>query len=411
MSDLEKILVVHDYLVENVAYNWAVATGNSAAADQYVWDAYGPLVKGDAVCQGYTLAYKIFLDEFGIENTYANSDAMNHIWNVVKLDGYWYHIDVTWDDPTPNLVGSVGYSNFLRSDIGIAEAGHHGWDTAKTPACESAAYESGYIFNGAESHLYTDGGYFYYVTTEEEKQTIGGMEYTFTNYCVYKTQSLNVAGTKLCEKLSMGTPRGSYYPPGAFVWQDGKLYYPVNTLINIPDTENYTIGYINLMVYDYINNTNSGTELASFEFNRTASSDGKYGAGSDSVGIYYDPVDDAVKIETANYPGIVRYTYEIPDYPTEWDQADNDVAAILGVETKTDVVQIGVMLAEGEEGTLCAAFYIDGRMKGIQTFTLTKQGLNVVEFARESTPAGTTMKLFLINGTTSAPLCSSYPQN
>lgn len=79
------------------------------------------------VCQAYTLAYKAVCDRLGITSTTAVSSAMNHIWNMVNLGGEWYHVDVTWNDPTPDRKLFAHHKNFLRSDSGISSTGHHSW--------------------------------------------------------------------------------------------------------------------------------------------------------------------------------------------------------------------------------------------------------------------------------------------
>ena len=79
------------------------------------------------VCNAYCLAYLAVMNELGIECTYTSSEAMNHIWNLVKLDGYWYHVDVTWNDPISDMPLRACHSNLLLSDQGIAEAGHYNW--------------------------------------------------------------------------------------------------------------------------------------------------------------------------------------------------------------------------------------------------------------------------------------------
>lgn len=115
MTPLQIAMVLHDYLALNIHYNANVA--NHLPADNpQVYDVVGALINGDAVCQGYTLAYEMLLNEYGIENSTTSSDAINHIWNQVCLDGYWYNVDVTWDDPVPDLPGRVGHDQFLRTD-------------------------------------------------------------------------------------------------------------------------------------------------------------------------------------------------------------------------------------------------------------------------------------------------------
>ena len=32
----------------------------------------------------------------------GTADEIDHAWNLVELDGKWYHLDATWDDPMPD---------------------------------------------------------------------------------------------------------------------------------------------------------------------------------------------------------------------------------------------------------------------------------------------------------------------
>jgi len=79
------------------------------------------------VCQAYTLAYKAVLDRLGVTSTTAVSAQMNHIWNMAYVGGAWYHVDVTWNDPTPDTKLFAHHRNFLRSDSGISDTGHYSW--------------------------------------------------------------------------------------------------------------------------------------------------------------------------------------------------------------------------------------------------------------------------------------------
>lgn len=58
--------------------------------------AYGALVNGLAVCDGYTGAYNLLLKLEGIECSALFNDT--HIWTIAALDGQEFHIDVTWGD-------------------------------------------------------------------------------------------------------------------------------------------------------------------------------------------------------------------------------------------------------------------------------------------------------------------------
>ena len=110
MSDLDKIKAVHDYLVKNTTYYY----GYYDRAD-YHDHLKNILSNKIAVCQGYTVAFYVFMKELGIPCTLLTGNANNgngmedHAWNAVKIDGYWYFVDVTWDDPILN--GSSTYPN------------------------------------------------------------------------------------------------------------------------------------------------------------------------------------------------------------------------------------------------------------------------------------------------------------
>ena len=101
----DDIKMVHDYLVENIEYDTSLSQSN-------IYNVYGALVKGRAVCEGYARSFKYLMDELGIPctlvigtGTNSQGQTENHAWNYVQLNGTWYAIDCTWDDP----VSSTGY--------------------------------------------------------------------------------------------------------------------------------------------------------------------------------------------------------------------------------------------------------------------------------------------------------------
>lgn len=123
MSDLEKAIILHDYLAVTCEYDNENLINNTIPAASY--SAYGVLVNRIAVCQGYALAYKYLLNQVGIDCHMVNSDSMNHAWNMIKLDGQYYQVDVTWDDPVWDRTGRVAHTYMLRSDAAFAK--HSDW--------------------------------------------------------------------------------------------------------------------------------------------------------------------------------------------------------------------------------------------------------------------------------------------
>ncbi len=112
MSDFSKALVLHEYMCDNFIYDDSLEN----------YTMFELLRDGRGTCQAFTLTYMELLRRAGIESTYAYSNEIMHIWNVIRLDGAWYHVDVTWD----NIDGGVSHKNFLLTDREIVESGHKG---------------------------------------------------------------------------------------------------------------------------------------------------------------------------------------------------------------------------------------------------------------------------------------------
>lgn len=101
----DNIKMVHDYLIGNIEYDTTVSKSN-------IYNIYGAMIKGEAVCEGYARSFKYLMDALGIPCTLVigkgtNSEGMteNHAWNYVQINNQWYAIDTTWDDP----VSSTGW--------------------------------------------------------------------------------------------------------------------------------------------------------------------------------------------------------------------------------------------------------------------------------------------------------------
>lgn len=109
--DVINELTVHDYIVNNVRY---VLDRNSDSP------AYDALFNGSASCSGYTEVFQTLMDMAGISCIPVTGQAGgdNHIWNMVCLDGQWYHVDTTWDDPVGGD-GTVRHNYFNITDDDI----------------------------------------------------------------------------------------------------------------------------------------------------------------------------------------------------------------------------------------------------------------------------------------------------
>ncbi|MDD6489562.1 MAG: transglutaminase domain-containing protein [Clostridia bacterium] len=107
MSEYDREKYIHDTVLNYCEYKNGVTGSNDGW--QY-FSAYGALIDGQAVCEGYAKSMQILLAQLGIECYTISGDADNvgHMWNIVKLGGEWYHLDSTWDDTD----GTINYEYF-----------------------------------------------------------------------------------------------------------------------------------------------------------------------------------------------------------------------------------------------------------------------------------------------------------
>ncbi len=159
MNEMQIARACHDYLAQHMYYDFSYSKYN----------AYNALVEGTAVCQGYSLAYGAMLQKAGIAFDYTTSDVMNHMWNYVRIDNNWYHVDVTWDDPMEqeeapaDRKGFVSHRYFLNSDAKIGSEGakgHRGWVQGKS--CTSTVYDNEF-WQGNVSAIFRIAGKDYYL--------------------------------------------------------------------------------------------------------------------------------------------------------------------------------------------------------------------------------------------------------
>lgn len=204
-SDLEKALFYHDYLCIHFEYD------NDGG--ETIYDAYHMLTQKKGVCQAYTLLYNYLLKQEGIEGAFALSDAMNHIWNIVNINGKWYHTDVTWDDPLSDAAGRSCHYNFLRSDAGISSQNHYSWTADYS--CTAADYDSAF-WNVIDTPFVFGAGQWYCVDKdysaicECDVNTVSLRKVVYSIDCTWYTED----GT--------GIWSGIYSGIGLY---DGKIYF------------------------------------------------------------------------------------------------------------------------------------------------------------------------------------------
>ncbi len=140
MSDYDKLKYFHDYLIK---------TCESVVDTPYADTVYGALVCKKALCEGYAKAFSYLCNRAGIENAIVVGETtIDHMWNMVKLDGNWYHVDVTWDKPDAVILESypdlVVYQYFMITDS-VIENTHTINKTVYTPPRATSTIQNYFI--------------------------------------------------------------------------------------------------------------------------------------------------------------------------------------------------------------------------------------------------------------------------
>lgn len=174
-SDYEKMKYVHDYLIKTVTYDKVALKelnkSKQRTSNQQSHTAYGALVKGLAVCDGYSKAYQLIMNQLGIECELMVGDAGGpHAWNFVKLDGDYYWMDVTWDDfDLEDYPNTHSYWYFNVSDDDFTD--HKSEPMIMEPDCTQKMF-SFYEMEDAYMKTYSFDGFSDIVTKQNDKHSI-----------------------------------------------------------------------------------------------------------------------------------------------------------------------------------------------------------------------------------------------
>lgn len=238
MSDLEIALAYHDYLAADIVYdnsNYLAGT-----LPDTVYNIYGAFVKKKAVCQGYAEAFLYLMNRKQIPCGIATSSAANHAWNVIYLDGKWYHMDATWDDPVWDNLGRVSHSYFMISDSTLIAGDSKKADyVTNVPSgytyakALDSAYENGFWKN-CGTYMYPYQGNWYYLEAIKTGTSSSGTD-AYTKYQLVKYQYANGAKTVIRgpETAKWYASSGGYYTNqyGRLAGQAGTIYYSTPSTI------------------------------------------------------------------------------------------------------------------------------------------------------------------------------------
>lgn len=242
MTDLEKAIALHDYLVVTCEYDYDNYLSQTIPRASYT--SYGPLVNKKAVCQGYALAYKYLLQQCGITCYMVTSDSMNHAWNLIELDGEYYQVDTTWDDPAWDLLGRVRHNYMFLSDAAFGKNSsdrnaHSDWVVEKgvrdAGLTATATDFDNAFWVGVNTNLILIEDDYYYITNDSTLQKYDQSEKTASSVA------------SLGERWFVWGSSSSYYT-GAYTglsYDNGRLFFngTKNIYSILPDGSEKTVEF------------------------------------------------------------------------------------------------------------------------------------------------------------------------
>jgi len=155
MTDFEKELALHDWLIDWGSYDESVHDPDTPMGRPDNTNPYGMLVEGYGICLGYASTFQLLMDLAGVECMTvigASADSTgDHAWNMVRLEGEWYCVDPTWDDPMGDLSGYfpqtlrlIHHRYFNVTSAYLRETGHQ-WEYEAVPEATATRF----LWNGA----------------------------------------------------------------------------------------------------------------------------------------------------------------------------------------------------------------------------------------------------------------------
>ena len=279
-----KALVLYEFLAVRNSYDWNAAAGETEKLDRMALTAYSAIVDRGAeagtVCKGMAFGFKYLADKVddpGLEAKVVPSEAMEHVWNMVRIrdgreGGHWYHLDVNRAiNAAPTVRGGFArYNAFLLSDKAMEGQGYHGWKDSEYvsfPDCTSGAFEN----LSCAKHVYFPVHY--------DQKTRKCMYIKWINgefwLCKSGARSGSYSKLKRLEPYDcrLGGADGIKFGSGA-AWRDAgggklRLYY-VNKSKELVSLDARTL---------------EETPLLSVKFSPSPSKDGRYQEEKDGIGV------------------------------------------------------------------------------------------------------------------------------
>ncbi|MGN1319402.1 MAG: transglutaminase domain-containing protein [Lachnospirales bacterium] len=135
-TDYANELAIHDYIVSTFSYGPTDTDNIPKEAHSIV----GFVRNGQGICEAYANTFQLMCRLAGIDSQLVTGsiNGVGHMWNIVKIDGDYYHVDVTSDDPAPNNNNKKIYNYFNVTDDMISST--YTWEKENYPSCTATLY-------------------------------------------------------------------------------------------------------------------------------------------------------------------------------------------------------------------------------------------------------------------------------
>ncbi|NFO41340.1 sugar-binding protein [Clostridium botulinum] len=237
-TDLEIEYAIHDYITQNCTYD--KDNYDKKTVPNISHTSYGALINQISVCDGYSKATMLLLNEYGIEAGIVTNDS--HAWNYVNIDGNYYQTDLTWDDPTPET-NKITYKNFNCSDNVMRKI--HPWTSTIPERCTDTTFDdlfriiNGNSVNGKNSVRIKDKLY-YLEGTDLWKCNLDGSNKTLFSKNI--TQSANMVNL-------VTNDNDIYYLSELEIKKINTNDKKIDTFKNLSDEFNFTSGRYSVQFY------------------------------------------------------------------------------------------------------------------------------------------------------------------
>lgn len=161
MTDMEKVLFVNEYVNDLTYYYYG--------SDHLKARVSGPLYKGYSTCQGYTEAIRMLLRHVGIPVAFVASSTINHSWDMVQIDGEWYHMDATWDDAKGQGGTNTKHTYFIRNDYEYENNlpnRHYNWVVRYMDIKSTATDYTNWFVHDVKGKMHYYDGLWYYIDSK-----------------------------------------------------------------------------------------------------------------------------------------------------------------------------------------------------------------------------------------------------